>query len=55
MHRRAALDGVEHAVDRRRREAPFFRVAGEIGLVDLDHLGIAMGDLLGEHAGDGVG
>ena len=52
MHRRRAFDRIEHPVDCRRRPFPFVGAARQVGLVELDNLGVDVGDLPGEHVGD---
>jgi hypothetical protein len=53
MHRRFALDGVKHAVDRRRGPFPLLGMARQIGFIELHDVGIDMPDLLRQHVRDG--
>ena len=55
MDRRQAAYRVEHPVDRLGGPLPFLRRAGQVGLVDLHHVGIEMTDLFGQHVGDRQG
>ena len=53
MHRRRGPYPVEDAVHPFQCPLPLLGMAGKIGLVHLYHIGLDVGDLLGEHVGHG--
>ena len=54
MHGGGRLDGIKDLVDGVRRPLPFIWAARQVGLVNLDDIGIEMAHLFGQHLGDGV-